>query len=91
METKQCFTCKELIPASLDNIIKLHEKSLSLLQCIKDMQCRIEVTANIINGDHMFKHPKDQDNLELRLRAKQRLLNSYRKLIVEINNQTGII
>lgn len=75
---------------SVDNIIKLHEKSLALLQCIKDMQCRIEVTANIVNGNHMFKHPKDQDNLELRLRAKQRLLSYYRRVIVEINEQTGI-
>lgn len=81
---------KELVPASLDNIVKLHEKSLALLQCIKDMQCRIEVTTNIINGNHMFKHPKDQDNLELRLRAKQRLLSSYKKIIVEINKNIEI-
>lgn len=78
------------IPASVETIERLTEKSLALLKSIKEMQSRIDESVNFINGDSPFKNEqKDNAELETRVRAKQRLMTSYKKVLEEINKQVS--
>lgn len=77
-------------PLNTYGLKKLTLMSHALLEAIDGMQERIESSVNFINGKSPFKNEqKDNAELETRVRAKQRLLTSYKKVLEEINKQVS--
>jgi hypothetical protein len=80
------------IPASVDTLVNLHNDASILLLKIKYHQKTIEATKDYIEKTKIESSNQKQlvvfQNL---VEEKQMLLNSYRKLMTEINKQVNEI
>lgn len=80
------------VPASIETIQRLHSDAVGILIRVKYKQELIEATKLYIEKTKIESSKQEQlINLARLLEEKQMLLTSYRKLMVEVNKQSGII
>ena len=78
------------VPASVETIQRLHSDAVGILIKIRYRQELIETTKLYIEKTQIESSKQEQlINLATLLEEKQMMLNSYRKLIEEINKQIG--
>ena len=80
------------IPASVQTIQELHSSCVGILIKVKYKQELIEATKLYIEKTQIESSKQEQlINLQNLVEEKQMLLNSYRKLMSEINKQVNEI